>query len=147
MLYSKKSWNIAYRPAGLKGNKASMHTTDGFIVTKNSKYKNEAVKFLKYLTSPEAEEMMMTYADLQPARKSLAQKYISETIPSKKGYNMKPFINAMPYATNAPLFLKQKRVGEILSPALANILYKDYVDTEATLKKITAQINAIGGVK
>lgn len=147
MLYAKKGWDIALRPTGPKGIKASMFTTDGFIVTRNTKRKREAVKFLEFMTSPEAEEMMMTYADLQPARKSLSAKYSTETMPAKKGHNMKPFIAAMPYATQAPLFLKQKRVGEILTPALINMIYKENVDVESTLKKITAQINAVSSSK
>lgn len=58
----------------------------------------------------------MNEAGLQPARKSVAVKYASESDATKRGIGVSAFVEQVPYATPA-LFIHQKQAGEVLGTA------------------------------
>lgn len=141
MQNAKAAWNVAARPRGPVA-RSAIHTTDGFMIYAGTKHPQEAVTFLRFLTSPEAEEIMMLQGNLQPARRSLGLKYATATVAAQRGYNVRVFIDQTAYARPAPLFRNQKAVNDILYPALDRIFWENAVPLESGVRQLTQQINA-----
>lgn len=142
MQNARAAWNVAARPRGPAA-RSAIHTTDGFMIYAGTKYPQEAATFLRFLTSPQAEEIMMLQGNLQPARRSLGLKYATETLAARRGYNVKVFVDQTAYARPAPFFSNQKAVNDILYPALDRIFWENAVPLETGVKQLTQQINAV----
>ncbi len=142
LLNAKAQWNVAVRPKGPAGRAAS-HTADGFMVYAKTKHPKEAVEFLRFLTSPEAERVMLVEGGLQPARRSLGLQYVTETAAAKRGYNLRPFIDSTAWARPAPLFTNQKGFNDNFWPMMEKIFYKNEISVRVGLQEVTRQINAI----
>ncbi|HET7559899.1 MAG TPA: sugar ABC transporter substrate-binding protein, partial [Limnochordia bacterium] len=114
----KCSWDIAAKPAGPGGVRAAQMTQDGFMVYAHTQHPKEAVAFLQFLTSPQAEKIMMLQGNLQPSRLSLGLEYATNTSLAQKGLNMKVFVDQTKYAFSPPFFKNQSKVNDVLYPAL-----------------------------
>lgn len=143
MQHAKAEWNVAVRPRGRTGIPSAVHTADGYLVYKGTKHPNEAVEFLKFLVSPEAQRLQMVQANLQPARLSLGGAYARDTAAAKKGLNMKVFIEQTAYARPSPLFTKQNEVNPLFWPYFERIFYKNELPVRTGIEELTDRVNAI----
>lgn len=136
-------WDVAVRPRGPEGHAAAVHTSDGFMVWSGTQHPEEAVRFLLFLTSPDAQEIMMYEANLQPARLSLGRQYMTQTAGARQGINMAVFIEQTAYARPAPLFTNQSRVSEIVIPYLNQMIYQNTMPARAGVEEMVRQVNAV----
>lgn len=70
-------WNVFPVPMNPSGNRATLATTDGWAINKNTKHPEAAYELLKFLTGPEANEIRAKYVALQPAHREVIPEYIN----------------------------------------------------------------------
>ncbi|HET7560629.1 MAG TPA: extracellular solute-binding protein, partial [Limnochordia bacterium] len=134
---------IVPKPAGPGGTRAAQMTQDGFMVYAHTQHPKEAVEFLKFLTSAQAEKIMMLQGNLQPSRLSLGLEYATNTTLAQRGLNMKVFIDQTKYAFSPPFFKNQSKVNDVLYPALDKMIQHNTLPVASGLIDLNAKINAI----
>jgi WD40 repeat protein len=81
---AKFNWRLAVPPAAPDGTLTVRQDTDGFSISKGSKDKQAAWRFLKHLNSPAIASQLATIYGGMPSRKSLRS--VWETLPNQKKY-------------------------------------------------------------
>ena len=131
-------WDIAPFPQGTNGSVVNIDAS-GYAISKSSKHKKEALKFVKFISSNEALEKLVESGLIVPARKDTAfsEKFLEK---NKKPQNAAVFLRAIengkttPVNKNyqkltdrlniilEPVFLGQKKAREVLTPEQVIIL-------------------------
>lgn len=137
------SWNVSVRPRGRGDIPAATHTSDGVMVYAGTQHPEAAVRFLLFLTSLEAQEILMHQANLQPARLSLGGDYAALTRGARQGINMDVFIEQTAYARPAPYFANQSRVSSILVNTLNQAIYFNSMPASSAMESLQREITAI----
>lgn len=137
------NWNVAVRPRGRSGIPSAIHTADGYMVYSGTRHPDEAVRFLLFLVSEEAQRYQMIAGNLQPARLTLGAEYARETAAAQRGINLGVFIEQTAYARPAPLFTKQSEVGPLFWPAIESSILKNERPVRQVFEELTERVNAI----
>ena len=106
-----------------------------------SKNKEEAWKWVKYLGSPDCQNVVASYGVVVPAVKGLAEKAIE--VQKGKGVNSSAFLDMANSTTfPAPIADNGSQVNEIMVSALQSVMMGN-AEAAPTLKEATAKINAL----
>jgi len=115
---------------------------DGYGIFKGTKYKDAALKFLRFITSPEAErEMCVSVLGLQPSRKSVAHVWDTESQGAKAGLNVRSFSEMAAVARLDPYFKHHAKVQEIFNPIWESIWITGSVSLEEGIADLVKRIN------
>ena len=128
-------------PKGPKGTRASMLNGLADSIWVGSKNKEEAWKWVKYLGSPDCQNVVASYGVVFPAVKGLAEKAIE--VQKGKGVNSSAFLDMANSTTfPAPIADNGSQVNEIMVSALQSVMMGN-AEAAPTLKEATAKINAL----
>ena len=134
-------WDFITLPEG-PVTRAGMVFNDAWSIWVGSPHPNEAVEFLRYLTSAENElDMMLSVHGWLPSRKSLWEAYETQHLGATEGYNVSAFTKGLEYARQDPYFLENARVIEILEPIWEQIWITGDLELEEGLVLLTSQVN------
>ena len=131
-------WDIAPFPKGTIGSVVNIDAS-GYAISKSSKHKKEALKFVKFISSKNSLEKLTQSGLIIPARKDTAysEKFLEQ---NKKPQHSQVFLNAIETGKSTPVnkdyqklidqlnvllepvFLGQKKAREVLTPELVIIL-------------------------
>lgn len=136
-------WNVSVHPKGRTGIRAATHTSDGIMVYAGTRHPEEAVRFLLFITSSEAQELLMHQAQLQPARLSLGGDYTRYSAGARQGINMEVFLEQTRYARPAPFFVNQTRVSPVLVNTLNQVIYHNTMPAASAMESLQREITAI----
>mgnify|MGYP000852552984 CR=1 FL=1 len=136
-------WNVSVRPRGRNGTAAAVHTSDGIMVYKGTPHPEAAARFVQFLTSRDAQEILMYQANLQPARLSLGIDYATATAPARQGINMGVFVEQTAYARPAPFFTEQTRVSNVMITTFNQVIYQNTMPAQSAMENLTRELNAI----
>ena len=128
-------------PKGPNGTRASMLNGLADSIWVGSKNKEEAWKWVKYLGSPDCQNVVASYGVVFPAVKGLAEKAIE--VQKGKGVNSSAFLDMANSTTfPAPIADNGSQVNEIMVSALQSVMMGN-AEAAPTLKEATAKINAL----
>ncbi len=137
---AKFRWDIAQLPKG-PVKRAVRGSGDGIMVSRRTKYPDEAVKFLRFYVSPEVQEILMKEEGLTTGRLSIQARY-AELAPFPN-LNLKAFSKDAPYAIPAGRFFKDApKVYEMLTPVLEKIFVLNKLSVKEGIPEISEKINA-----
>jgi len=128
-------WGVAELPAykGIKSNYASFWT-HGIVAGTTGKKLDAAIKFLKYITSPEVQDLWLEKVGELPANPSLAEKY-------KNNPMISPFLKGLAYA-HATAFVDEAGQRTVLVDAVDEVVLKK-TDPAVALKNAAAKEQAL----
>lgn len=124
-------WGVAELPTykGAKSNYAS-YWTHGIVDGVKGKELEASIKFLKYITSPEAQELWLKNVGELPATPSLSEKYMDNPV-------VLPFLKGLAYA-KASLFIDEAGQRTVMVDAVDEVILKK-VDPLQALKNAAAK--------
>jgi len=140
---TKINWMWMHVPAG-PAKRRVLGTTDGFVQWKNSKHPEEAWSLMKFLASPELQEVQVQATGLLPIRTSVLDKWkkiVLDTYPELKDSNLDigPEAMQMGYPGNRQLFKRDAAAREIIVPALQK-LYDNPGTPTTYFKEVATQV-------
>ncbi|HEX2037433.1 MAG TPA: extracellular solute-binding protein [Chloroflexota bacterium] len=142
-------WGIMHFPKG-PARRATLGTTDGWALWRETKAKDAAWELMKFLTTSEWYEQQVKMEGLIPSRKSVLETWVNtmkEKWPQATGVDYKVVIDAlttMNYAQNDLAFLCQAEAMQVVDPALKAVLQNG--DQPASyLRDIRGQVEQAAG--
>lgn len=128
-------WGVAELPSykGIKSNYAS-YWTHGIVSGTKGKKLEASIKFLKYLTSPEVQELWLERVGELPATPALSEKYKNDPV-------VQPFLKGLAYA-KASLFVDEAGQRTVFVDMIDEVVLKK-ADPAAVLKAAAAKEQAI----
>jgi len=128
-------WGVSELPTykGIKSNYAS-YWTHGIVTGTSGKKLEASIKFLKYLVSPEVQELWLQKVGELPATPALSEKYKNDPV-------IQPFLKGLEYA-KASLFVDEAGQRNILVDAVDEVVLNK-TDPAAVLKAAAAKEQAI----
>ena len=135
------NWGIAAVPAPADGTTASNVGGEHIFMFNESKNKDAAYKFIKFVTSPEIQLDWDKKTGFLPVRKSVAENadyltWVNDTEP-----RMLPFVQGMEFAHTRPATEKYNAVSEAFSSEIQKA-YLGQVSPEEALKLAETAVNA-----
>lgn len=138
-------WNVFPMPIGPSGQRATLATTDGWAINRNTKYPEAAYAALKFLTGPVANEIRAKYVGLQPAHREVIPSYIGlmrEINRDVYHIDVHVFTDAASYAYPQYFYPEQGVVHDVFNEAYRAIfVYKQPV--RSTWLDAIRRVNAI----
>ena len=129
-------WDVTYLPKGRTGQRGSVVFADGYGVYKGTKHPEAAIRFLKFITSPYAEEVMTTsILSLQPSRKSVAPIWDTQSITARDGKNAWVYTKTAEFARLDPYFVNDAKVREIRVPIMEQIYLLNKISVEEGIRQ------------
>ena len=128
-------WGVAELPTykGIKSNYASFWT-HGIVAGTSGKKLEASIKFLKYITSPEVQQLWLERVGELPATPSLSEKYKNDPI-------IAPFLKGLAYA-HATAFVDEAGQRTVMVDAVDEVILKK-VDPAVALKNAAAKEQAL----
>jgi multiple sugar transport system substrate-binding protein len=123
---------------------SSIIAFEGYGITRDSKNKDAAWKWLQFLTSKEANEIRALTLGLQPARRSATPVWfrrLRETYPAAANVNLEAFLQAWSYASPQPMYSDQRIAGPRLEEALVRIL-RNGEPAQTVMSEVVPAVNA-----
>lgn len=117
-------WNVFPMPIGPSGERATMGTIDAYGINKHTEHPEEAYALLKFLTGPEANEILAKYLALQPAHRDIVPQYlglIQDLNTDVRSIHAHVFTDAGPYAHPQLLYANQEVASSIINEAYNKI--------------------------
>lgn len=134
------SYDYARLPKGVKD--VGQIFADGYGIYKGTKYKDAAIAFLEFITSPESETEMCTSAlGLQPSRKSVASVWDTESKGAQAGLSVSKFSEMAAVARLDPYFKNHAKVREIFTPIWESIWVTGKVGLEEGITELVTKVN------
>ncbi|MBE3576730.1 MAG: sugar ABC transporter substrate-binding protein [Limnochordales bacterium] len=135
---------IAHLPKGPVA-RSTLANLDGYAIYAGSPHKEAAVRFLKFLVSPEANRLRARYQGLQPARRSVAREWVElllKQYPNARtaGSQILIFALAAEYAAPEPMFYNPNTAKTMLNQALYRI-FQQGEPAEKVLKEVVPALN------
>lgn len=109
-------WDIAPFPKGSTGSVVNIDSS-GYAVSRSSKHKKEALKFIEYISSKESLNKLSQSGLIVPARKDSAYSDFFLN-PKQKPYNAKVFLDAIETGRATPVNKHYQRITDKLNTAL-----------------------------
>jgi len=136
-------WDYAPLPKNPNtGERGGIVFNDSQSVYAGTKHPVEAVEFLRYVSSPEVEKIMMTSVHgWQPCRRSLDEEWITESAGAKAGKNVKAFIDILPTVRQDPYFMNDAQVKEIYEPIWDQIWVTGDIGLDEGVQRIVTSVN------
>ena len=113
-------------------------SSDVFVIYRDTRYPEEAFKFLQHITSYEGGKVRLEGRGLQPLRKSLYQSYKEwgGNINTKIGMDALKVARLIPRSS----YIKSSQVGEILRPVLDKIFVLNTMSVEEGFKELVKSL-------
>jgi multiple sugar transport system substrate-binding protein len=146
----KFEWGVfpQYKGPGEKGKRETFHTTDTWVIYKNTKVPDAAWAWLKYATDQDWQRMQMETRLIQPARKSLAPEWadivrtkLVAVNPKLEDVNLQIFIDGFDYARPMVQFAEHTAAMEILTPIFQQIYETGEGTVEGLIPEATQKVN------
>lgn len=135
---------IAHLPKGPVA-RSTLANLDGYAIYSRSPNKEAAIRFLKFLVSPEANRLRARYQGLQPARGSVAREWadlLLKQYPNARtaGSQLLIFALAAQYATPEPMFYNPSTASSMLNTAFTRI-FEQGEPAAVVLKEVVPALN------
>jgi multiple sugar transport system substrate-binding protein len=144
---SGNEWNVAPIPKG-PASRNTLITTDAHALWRNSKVKDAAWEFMKFLSSREFYEQQASNELLIPPRRSSFDAWVNAVKTklgsSGQGFAFKAIQEAVTYAAVDEVFLCQNEAERVLNDALATVFVRGE-KPPTFFKDVTTQINQAAG--
>lgn len=141
---AKFDWDVTFLPKGRTGKRASVIFADGYGVYKRTKHPKEAVRFLKFITSPEAEKVMATTVlSLQPSRKSVVPVWDKESAMAKAGKKAYIYSKTAEFARLDPYFINNAKVAELRSPIFEKVFFLNQMSVKDGVEELVRKIDQL----
>lgn len=136
-------WDFVELPAAPGGNQAGLTFVNGYSSYAGTKQPDAAVALMKFLTAPEqAKTMCLSLLGLQPARRSMAEVWNTESEGAKGGYDVGAFTRIMDKARLIPIFKDDKQIQtEIYNPIRDQIWVTNEMGLEEGVQLIVERID------
>ncbi len=135
-------WDFTDLPTGRDGTRASLTFANGYIAYAKTKYPEESVQLIRFLTSPWAEEAgAKSIVGLQPARRSVAEAWNKYSIGAQAGYDVAAFPRAVEVAGMEITYKDPAKGSEIVTPIWEKIWITGETPLEEGIKEICKRIN------
>ena len=137
------AWDFVDLPAAPGGSQAGLTFVNGYSSYAGTKQPDAAVALMKFLTAPEqAKTMCLSLLGLQPARRSMAEVWNTESEGAKGGYDVGAFTRIMDKARLIPIFKDDKQiVTEIYNPISDQIWVTNEISLEEGVQLIVDRID------
>lgn len=139
-------WDFTDLPTARDGAKAGLTFCNGYVIAKKTKEPDASVQLVRFLSSPEAEEVMaLSIVGLQPARRSVAgDAWDVESMGAKAGYDVAAFSRIMDYTRLNPSFEENEKVNsEVFGPIWDQIWVTGEIGLEEGVNLIVERIDEI----
>jgi len=141
---TKFELGIAHLPKGPVA-RSTLANLDGYAIYAGSPNKDAAVRFLKFLVSPQANRLRARYQGLQPARGSVAREWVElllKQYPNARtaGSQILIFALAAQYAAPEPMFYNPNTAKTMLNQAFYRI-FQQGEPAEKVLKEVVPALN------
>lgn len=141
---TKFELGIAHLPKGPVA-RSTLANLDGYAIYAGSPNKDAAIRFLKFLVSPEANRLRARYQGLQPARGSVAREWVElllKQYPNARtaGSQLLIFALAAQYAAAEPMFYNPSTARTMLDAAFYRI-FQQGEPAEKVLKEVVPALN------
>lgn len=140
--YEGVETGVAPAPVGPNGYRSSIMGSLTDAISATSKHKDEAWEFIKFMATPECQDLVAAEAVIFPSIPSSSEKAIEAF--EAKGYNVAPFFTYLeePNRTQTmPTTVKANQVAEMTTAAIEEI----YMGTReaSSLTELNDQVNAL----
>ncbi len=137
------AWDLIELPAPADGEQAGLTFVNGYSSYAGTQNPDAAVTLMKFLTAPEqARTMCLSLLGLQPARRSMASVWDTESEGAKGGYDVGAFTRIMDAARLIPIFKDDKQiVTEIYNPIRDQIWVTGEMSVEEGTQLIVDRID------
>lgn len=148
----KFDWGVfpQYQGTGEAARPATFHTTDTWMINKDTKVADAAWEWMKYITDAEWQRMQMETRLIQPARKSLAPEWMDivkaklvAANPNLEDVDLQVFIDGFEYARPMVQFANHTAAMEILTPVFDQIYTTGEGTVEALMPDAVAKVNEL----
>ena len=141
------SWDLALVPKGPKA-RATIATTDGWVIWKGSPHAAEAWELMKWLETDDWWDINMSITAQQPSRKSLQDKWVQTLKKDNPGFANKRLEAFTPpmtqgYARVQELFKYDDEARKVLNDAYNNSVSGNKQSVSEAFKAAATQINQI----
>lgn len=130
------NWDIAEFPSSTE-NKVYVDSS-GWAIAKKSKKKEEAIEFIKYLSSKEVSEKLAKDGLIVPARIDVANEYIKNSIPHEK-----IFITMLKNTKPTPVNKNYNRINDIIIEKTESVLSGEKRAEEVFDKKTQVKLESL----
>jgi len=145
MRQNEFNWDFIELPAAPapSGQPSGLTFVNGYSSYSGTEHPEEAVDLIRFLTAPEqARTMCLSLLGLQPARRSIADAWDSESEGAKAGYNVAAFTNTMDVARLIPIFKDDKQIQtEIYEPIRDQIWITNELGLEEGVQLLVDRID------
>jgi multiple sugar transport system substrate-binding protein len=137
------NWDFVDLPLGPEGGKAGTTFVNGYSSYAGTRNPDAAVELIRFLTAPEqARTMCLSLLGLQPARRSVAPAWDTESEGAKAGYDVAAFTRIMDHARLIPIFKDDKQIlTEIFNPIWEQIWITGEMPIEEGVQTIVERID------
>ena len=139
-------WDFIDLPVARNGVRAGLTFCNGYVVAKKTQEPDASVELVRYLTSPEAEEVMaLSIVGLQPARRSVAgDAWNVRSMGAEAGYDVAAFSRIMDHTRLNPAFQENDKVNsEVFTPIWEQIWVTGEIGVEEGVNLIVERIDEI----
>lgn len=148
----KFDWGVfpQYAGPGPDGKAETFHTTDTWVIYKNTKVPDAAWEWLKYATDADWQRMQMETRLIQPARKSLGPEWMDiargrmvEVNPNLEDVDLQIFVDGFDYARPMVQFSEHTAAMEILNPVFDQIYQIGSGTVDELIPPAVAKVNEL----
>ena len=139
-------WDFIDLPVARDGVRAGLTFCNGYVIAKKTKEPDASVQLVKFLTSPEAEEVMaLSIVGLQPARRSVAgDAWDANSMGAEAGYDVAAFSRIMDHTRLNPSFQENEKVNsEVFNPIWDQIWVTGEIGLEEGIYLIVERIDEL----
>lgn len=129
-------WDIALMPIGPVGKRYNRVSFDGISINKNTPYKEEAWRFIKYLVNEEPQALVGKIGRGLPVRRADAQNYF---LRPNSGVNMQLAIDSFEFGRCTPITPKYLELGNAVID-LATRLNTEYSPQDRSRSRVTPEM-------
>ena len=140
------AWDFIDLPVARDGTKAGLTFCNGYVIAKKTKEPDASVQLGRFLTSPQAEEVMaLSIVGLQPARRSVAgDAWDVRSMGAEAGYDVAAFSRIMEHTRLNPAFQENDKVNsEAFGPIWDQIWVTGEIGLEEGVNLIVERIDEI----
>lgn len=140
------AWDFIDLPVARDGTKAGLTFCNGYVIAKKTKEPDASVQLVRFLTSPQAEEVMaLSIVGLQPARRSVAgDAWDVRSMGAEAGYDVAAFSRIMEHTRLNPAFQENDKVNsEAFGPIWEQIWVTGEIGLEEGVNLIVERIDEI----
>jgi multiple sugar transport system substrate-binding protein len=137
------NWNVAAIPAGPDGSIVDETNIDGIVIPSHSKHPDQAWEVVKWLTQPEVMERLTDSYGCIPARKSLAENWLSKMSEAYPNVDFQVFLDGIEYMDNPNYEAWVPDYGEVFDAtehAMELVLTGENTDVKAILDALNEEV-------